>query len=118
MSSYGAYVGKRLAQFVLVIFIGLNIAFFVTHLTPIDPVEESISVSELSQAMGVKASDLIRKLMQAGKMATINQQIDADTAFEPDVVVSCADLVTHGTFVEVIDEAKGSGAAQVAVMED
>jgi translation initiation factor IF-2 len=43
-------------------------------------IEESISVSELSQAMGVKASDLIRKLMQAGKMATINAQIDADTA--------------------------------------
>jgi translation initiation factor IF-2 len=43
-------------------------------------IEESISVSELSQSMGVKASDLIRKLMQAGKMATINQQIDADTA--------------------------------------
>ena len=43
-------------------------------------VEESISVSELSQLMGVKASDLIRKLMQAGKMATINQLIDADTA--------------------------------------
>jgi translation initiation factor IF-2 len=43
-------------------------------------IEESISVSELSQAMGVKAADLIRKLMQAGKMATINQQIDADTA--------------------------------------
>ena len=30
--------------------------------------------------MGVKAADLIRKLMQGGKMATINQQIDADTA--------------------------------------
>jgi len=43
-------------------------------------IEESISVSELSQAMGVKASDLIRKLMQAGTMATINQQLDADTA--------------------------------------
>jgi translation initiation factor IF-2 len=43
-------------------------------------IEESISVSELSRAMGVKASDLIRKLMQGGKMATINQQIDADTA--------------------------------------
>jgi translation initiation factor IF-2 len=43
-------------------------------------IEESISVSELSQAMGVKASDLIRKLMQAGTMATINQQIGADTA--------------------------------------
>jgi translation initiation factor IF-2 len=43
-------------------------------------IEESISVSELSQAMGVKASDLIRKLMQRGKMVTINAQIDADTA--------------------------------------
>jgi translation initiation factor IF-2 len=43
-------------------------------------IEESISVSELSQAMGVKASDLIRKLMQGGKMVTINAQIDADTA--------------------------------------
>ena len=43
-------------------------------------IEESISVSELSQAMGVKASDLIRKLMQGGTMATINKQIDADTA--------------------------------------
>jgi translation initiation factor IF-2 len=42
--------------------------------------EESISVSALSQAMGVKASDLIRKLMQGGTMATINQLIDADTA--------------------------------------
>jgi len=43
-------------------------------------VEESISVSDLSQAMGIKASDLIRKLMQAGTMATINQLIDAQTA--------------------------------------
>jgi translation initiation factor IF-2 len=43
-------------------------------------IEESISVSDLSQLMGVKAADLIRKLMTAGNMATINQQIDADTA--------------------------------------
>ncbi|HZY05307.1 MAG TPA: translation initiation factor IF-2, partial [Anaeromyxobacteraceae bacterium] len=43
-------------------------------------IEEAISVSDLSQAMGVKASDLIRKLMQAGTMATINQLVDADTA--------------------------------------
>jgi len=43
-------------------------------------IEESISVSELSQAMGVKAADLIRKLMQGGKMVTINAQLDADSA--------------------------------------
>jgi translation initiation factor IF-2 len=43
-------------------------------------IEESISVSALSQAMGVKASDLIRKLMQGGTMATINQLVDAEKA--------------------------------------
>src|SRR6266545_5743852 len=43
-------------------------------------IEESISVSDLSQLMGVKAADLIRKLMQGGTMATIHQQIGADTA--------------------------------------
>jgi translation initiation factor IF-2 len=43
-------------------------------------IEDSISVSALSQAMGVKASDLIRKLMQGGTMATINQLITADAA--------------------------------------
>jgi len=43
-------------------------------------VEDTITVSELSQAMGVKGADLIRKLMAAGKMVTINQPVDFDTA--------------------------------------
>ncbi len=43
-------------------------------------IEETITVSELSQAMGVKSSDLIRKLMATGKMVTVNQAIDFDTA--------------------------------------
>ena len=33
----------RLAQFVLVVFIGINLAYVITHATPIDPVEQSIS---------------------------------------------------------------------------
>ena len=33
-----------------------------------------------------------------------------------DIVVRCADGVPHGTFVSVIDEAKASGAAAIAVM--
>lgn len=33
------------------------------------------------------------------------------------VVVTCADQVSHGTFVSVLDEAKSSGAAQIAVVE-
>src|SRR5207249_8630434 len=42
--------------------------------------EETITVAELSQTMGVKSSDLIRKLMTNGKMVTVNQQADFDTA--------------------------------------
>ncbi|MBR0953782.1 ABC transporter permease [Bradyrhizobium canariense] len=43
MSGYLAYVGRRLGQFLLVVFIGINIAYVVTHASPIDPVEQSIS---------------------------------------------------------------------------
>jgi peptide/nickel transport system permease protein len=35
----------RLGQFALVVFIGINIAFIVTHATPIDPVEQSIAMA-------------------------------------------------------------------------
>ncbi len=44
MSGYLAYIAKRLLQFVLVVFIGINLAYVITHATPIDPVEQSISV--------------------------------------------------------------------------
>ncbi len=43
-------------------------------------IQEAVSVSELSQRMGIKTSDIIKKLMSGGKMATANQMLDADTA--------------------------------------
>ena len=43
-------------------------------------VNEVITVSELSQRIGVKAPELIKQLMGLGVLATINQTIDADTA--------------------------------------
>ena len=42
--------------------------------------EEAISVSDLGQRMGVKTTELIRKLMTGGTMVTANQMVDADTA--------------------------------------
>lgn len=42
--------------------------------------EQGITVSEISQAMGVKSADLIKKLMGWGVMATANQALDVDTA--------------------------------------
>lgn len=44
MRAFAIYGLKRLGQFVLVVFIGVNIAYIITHATPIDPVEQSIAV--------------------------------------------------------------------------
>ncbi|MDE2149549.1 MAG: translation initiation factor IF-2 [Gammaproteobacteria bacterium] len=43
-------------------------------------VPEAITVGELANRMAVKATDLIKVMMQNGVMATINQTIDQDTA--------------------------------------
>lgn len=40
--SYGAYVLRRLGLFFLVVFIGINITYIVTHATPIDPVAATV----------------------------------------------------------------------------
>ena len=40
----------------------------------------SITVGELAKAMGVKAGEVVKKLMEPGMMATINQVLDLDTA--------------------------------------
>ena len=42
--------------------------------------EEAISVSELSQTMGIRVSDIIKKLMGLGTMVTANQMLDVETA--------------------------------------
>ena len=41
---------------------------------------DTISVSELALQLNVKAAELIKKLMAQGVMATVNQEVDFDTA--------------------------------------
>ena len=43
-------------------------------------ISEVITVGDLSREMGIKAGEVIKKLMGMGMMATINQVLDADTA--------------------------------------
>src|SRR5204862_963395 len=43
-------------------------------------VGETVTVAELAQKMAVKATEVIKALMNIGVMATINQPIDQDTA--------------------------------------
>ena len=64
MSGYAAYLAKRLGQFVLVVFIGINLAYVVTHAIPIDPVEQSISVVT---SFGNTAPEAIEQMRQSLK---------------------------------------------------
>jgi translation initiation factor IF-2 len=43
-------------------------------------IPETLSIAELAQKMSIKASDLIKVMMNLGSMATINQVIDQETA--------------------------------------
>ena len=43
-------------------------------------ISEAILVGELAKRMGIKASEVIKKLMELGLMVTINQAIDAEAA--------------------------------------
>jgi translation initiation factor IF-2 len=43
-------------------------------------ITEGVTVGDLGRSMGVKAGDLIKKLMELGQMATLNQTLDVDTA--------------------------------------
>jgi translation initiation factor IF-2 len=43
-------------------------------------ISEAILVGELAKRMGVKGSEIIKKLMELGMMVTINQAIDAEAA--------------------------------------
>jgi peptide/nickel transport system permease protein len=62
MSQYLAYIARRFGQFVLVVFVGINLAYIITHVTPIDPVEQSISVAT---SFGATAPDAIEQMRQS-----------------------------------------------------
>ncbi|MCF3934895.1 ABC transporter permease [Acuticoccus sp. M5D2P5] len=64
MHGYGQYILKRLGQFVLVVFVGISITFFVTHLTPIDPVETTISAAAAFGSTSPEAIAMLRETLR------------------------------------------------------
>ena len=62
MTGYPLYLLTRLGQFALVVFIGINIAFIVTHATPIDPVEQSIAAAT---QFGTTSPEAIAQMRQS-----------------------------------------------------
>ena len=64
MKDYLVYLLTRLGQFALVVFIGVNIAFIVTHATPIDPVEQSIAAATQFGSTSPEAIALMRQSLK------------------------------------------------------
>ena len=70
-------------------------------------IDEAIELAELAKRMGIKANEMIAKLMGMGVMATVNQTIDFDTASlvaaEFDFEVEKANFEEE-TLLNVVDE--------------
>lgn len=64
MNIYAAFVAKRFIQFFLIVFIGVNIAFLVTHLTPIDPVEQSIAAVTSYSSTSPEEVEILRQALR------------------------------------------------------
>ena len=72
---------------------------------------DTISVGELAQRMKVKASEVIAKLMGLGVMATINQQIDTESAMliAADFGYEVEQGITEEIGVQLLQEAQEGG---------
>ncbi len=75
---------------------------------------ETISVSELSSRMRVKASEVIAKLMGLGVMATINQAVDVETAMilASEFGYEVEQGITEEIGIQMLDEAQEGGEAK------
>ena len=64
MRNYGYYVLKRFIQFLLVVFVGISLTFFITHLTPIDPVEQMVASMTAFGDTSPEAVDMMREALR------------------------------------------------------
>ena len=64
MRAYGLYLLKRLAQFAVVVFVGINVTYLITHATPIDPVEQTITAATAFGTTSPEAIEMMRRSLQ------------------------------------------------------
>ncbi len=63
LAAYMIFVARRFGQLLLVVFLGISATFFITHMTPVDPVAETISVITNFGKSDPEAIDLMRKTL-------------------------------------------------------
>ena len=79
-------------------------------------VGETVTVAELAQKMAVKATEVIKVLMNMGVMATINQPIDQDTAvLVVEEMGHTAKVLKENQIEEDLQGVPGSGEADDAL---
>jgi len=61
MKAYLTYLSKRLIQFAVVVFVGINVAYVVTHMTPINPVEQTIAAATSFGSTSPEAIEMMRR---------------------------------------------------------
>lgn len=64
MRNYSIYLAKRFGLFVLVVFVGISLTFFITHLTPIDPVEQMIASMTAFGETSPEAVEMMRQALR------------------------------------------------------
>src|SRR5690606_10179302 len=64
MDGFAKYLVRRLFQFFLVIFLGVSLAFLITNLSPVDPVEQSVSLMTSFGATDPRSVELMRQALQ------------------------------------------------------
>ena len=61
MNAFLKYAARRFAQFVFVIFTGISLAFIIAHLSPVDPVEQSLSLMTGFSGSDPRAIEILRQ---------------------------------------------------------
>ena len=64
MKPFLRYALRRFGQFVLVVFVGINLAFFITHATPIDPIEQAIAAASRFSSSDPHAVEMTREALR------------------------------------------------------
>ncbi len=64
MNGYTLYVIKRFGQFVFVVFTGVTLAFLIAHFSPIDPVEQTMSLLTSFGATDPRAVEILRQSLR------------------------------------------------------
>ncbi len=64
MDGFAKYLARRFFQFFLVIFLGVSLAFLITKLSPVDPVEQSVALMTNFGATDPRAVDLMRSALK------------------------------------------------------